>query len=84
MTLSCCAFLRFPSGFFKLLLIQLGLGVNAAAQAQVPAAPAARAAPETSAVWLARVRRLPFSAQVPELRARLQADARRTFRNDPS
>lgn len=31
-----------------------------------------------------RVQRLLFSAQVPELRARLQADARRTFRNEPS
>ena len=65
-----------------LLLLLLAVGPASYAQ-QLPAA-ATTWPPETSAAWLARVQQLPPAAQVAALRERLQADAHRTFRNDPS
>ena len=64
-----------------LLGLLLITGITSRAQT-LPAATAN--ASETSATWLGRMQKLPPAAQVAGLRERLQADAHRTFRNDPS
>ena len=60
------------------------LAATPASYAQSLSPAAADSSRETSAVWLARVQYLSHPGQVAALRERLQADAHRTFRNDPS
>jgi hypothetical protein len=80
---SCQPFRIFPQVLKPWLLLLL-LAAAPASYAQRPTTTPANAPAENSAAWLARVQLLPPAAQVEALRARLQADAGRTFRNDPS
>lgn len=82
MSFASCQPLRIFPRLVKLWLLLLA--TVPASYAQRQPATSASVPTETSAAWLARVQKLPFAEQVPELRARLQADAGRTFRNDPS
>ncbi len=68
----------------KLFLFGLLLASSTSCLAQKPPATVSNVPTEALAAWLARVQPLPFPAQVAALRERLRADARRTFRNDPS
>ncbi len=72
-----------PSGLVKHWLLLL-LAIGPASYAQSLPATTVSTPSETSAAWLARVQHLSHSSQVAALRERLQADAHRTFRNDPS
>ena len=65
-------------GLFGLLLI-----AGTTSRAQTLQAATANTS-ETSATWLGRMQKLPLAAQVAGVRERLQADAHRIFRNDPS
>ena len=76
--------MRTPSGFLKYGLPLLLLAAGPASYAQSASPFATNPPAETSAAWMARVQQLPHAAQIAALRERLQADARRTFRNDLS